>query len=100
MDQGQNKLEKPILYKPIVTEKAMDESQKGKYTFKVNLRSSKPEIKKVVEKTFKVKVIKIGILNYTGKKRTRARTKGRTASWKKAIITLKKGDKIELFEGV
>jgi len=91
---------KTTLQKPIITEKAMDYASLGKYTFRVDKKSSKPQIKKAIEDNFKVKVEKINIMNYSGKERTRGRTRGRTISWKKAVITLKKGDKIEIFEGV
>jgi large subunit ribosomal protein L23 len=91
---------KLFLEKPIITEKAMGESAFGRYTFKVSNNASKPEIKKEVENIFKVEVLKVNIMNYSGKKRVRGRTKGKTSSWKKAVITLKKGDKIDLFEGV
>lgn len=89
-----------ILQRPIITEKAMDKASEGKYTFRVIKDISKPEIKKAIESKFKVKVIKVNIMNYSGKERVKGRTKGRTASWKKAVVTLKEGDKIELFEGV
>lgn len=98
MNQLSNK--KTIIEKPLVTEKVMDEVEKGKYTFRVNGKASKQEIKKAIEETFKVKVIKINIINYLGKRRKRGRIEGKTASWKKAIATLEKGNKIELFEGV
>ena len=98
MDQKNNI--KTIIEKPIVTEKAMDEVEEGKYTFRVNTNVSKPELKKAIEKAFKVKVIKVNTLNYLGKGRKRGKTVGHTASWKKAVVTLEKGNKIELFEGV
>ena len=97
---NQKNSKKTIIEKPIVTEKAMDEAEKGKYTFKVDVDASKSELKKAIEKVFKVKVIKVNIANYLGKGRKRGRTVGHTASWKKAVVTLKKGDKIDLFEGV
>lgn len=98
MNQSNNK--KITIEKPLVTEKAMDQAEKGKYTFRVNNKISKQEIKKAIEESFKVKVAKINLMNYLGKGRKRGRTEGKTASWKKAIVTLEKGNKIELFEGV
>jgi large subunit ribosomal protein L23 len=89
-----------LLEKPMVTEKAVDKASEGKYTFRVVPKASKPEIKKAIERTFNVRVTKVNVANYKGKERIRGRTRGKTVSWKKAVITLKKGDKIELFEGV
>lgn len=69
----------------------------NQYTLRADRRASKPEIKAAVEELFKVKVVSVNTLNVRGKLR-RKRTKhvGRDAAWKKAIVTLKKGDKINL----
>jgi len=88
-----------ILKKPLITEKSMDLVGENKYTFIVDLNSNKIEIKRAVEELFKVKVDKVHTLRYKGRlKRVRGRI-GRTAAYKKAIVTLKEG-KIEIFEGV
>lgn len=89
-----------IILKPVITEQSMDCAAVGKYTFRVACDSNKFEIKDALEKIFKVKVIKVNIINVSGKERRRGRIVGKTSSWKKAIVTLKKGDKIEIFEGV
>lgn len=89
-----------ILKKPLITEKSMDLVGENKYTFIVDLNSNKIEIKKAVEELFKVKVEKVNTIRYKGRMvRVRGRL-GRTQDYKKAIVTLKEGDKIEIFEGV
>lgn len=89
-----------ILVKPLVTEKSMTLLEENKYTFLVDLNANKIEIKKAVEELFKVKVDKVCTMRVKGKlKRVRTRW-GKTPDRKKAIITLKEGDRIQLFDGV
>jgi large subunit ribosomal protein L23 len=89
-----------ILKKPLITEKSMDLVGENKYTFIVDLDANKIEIKKAVEELFKVKVEKVHTIRYKGRvKRVRGRL-GRTPAFKKAVVTLKEGNKIEIFEGV
>ncbi|MFZ5645239.1 MAG: 50S ribosomal protein L23 [Bacillota bacterium] len=89
-----------ILKKPLITEKSMDLVQENKYTFIVDPNSNKIEIKKAVEELFKVKVEKVHTIRYKARfKRVRGKI-GRFSGFKKAIVTLKEGDKIEIFEGV
>ena len=90
-----------IILKPVITEKSMDELQKGKYTFKVATDANKSEIKKAVEALFGVKVAKVNTLNCNGKEKRVGRFVGKTSDWKKAIITLAEDSKtIEFFEGM
>jgi len=90
-----------IILKPIITEKSMDILQEGKYTFKVAKDANKSEIKKAVEKLFGVEVAKVNTINVNGKEKHLGRYVGRTASWKKAIVTLTSDSKtIEFFEGM
>lgn len=89
-----------ILRKPVVTEKSMSLLQDNKYTFLVDPRANKTEIKNAVEKLFKVKVLKVNTMRYKGKPKRVRQFVGRTPQFKKAIITLRPGDKIEIFEGV
>ncbi len=90
-----------IVIKPVITEKSMDNLQAGKYTFKVAKDATKPEIKKAVEKLFGVEVAKVTTMNVRGKMKRVGRFEGRTASWKKAIVTLTPDSKtIEFFEGM
>jgi len=81
-----------------LTEKATLLGEKlNKYVFRVNPRANKLQIKAAVEKLFGKKVLDVNTANYAGKKkRQRQASYGRTAHWKKAIVTLKEGDKIEL----
>lgn len=90
-----------IISKPLLTEKGskMKEAQ-NKIVFKVARDANKIEIKKAVEEIFNVKVLKVATMNFLGKtKRTRLR-KGKRSDWKKAIVTLKPGEKIQVFEGL
>ncbi|MCK5094799.1 MAG: 50S ribosomal protein L23, partial [Spirochaetes bacterium] len=68
--------------------------------FKVNKRANKKEIMKAVKDTFAVEPVSCNIMNIRGKKKKVRYKLGYTSSWKKAIVTLKEGDKIEIFEGV
>ena len=94
-----------ILIRPLITEKMTNiSSSLGKYGFLVNPDSNKIEIAKSVEKKFNVHVVSVRTINHPGKMKTQFRKKGRftgkTAKSKKAVITLKKGETIELFEQV
>jgi len=80
-----------------ITEKGTQLAGQSKYLFKVDPAANKLEIKKAVEDFFKVKVVKVNTMNYTGKKR-RERTLhyGKKPDWKRAVVTLRAGDKIDL----
>lgn len=94
------KFAQDILIKPMITEKSTSLLEGNKYTFQVDPRSNKSEIKRAVEEIFKVKVLDVHTLRVKGKVKRRKNTIGRTPEKKKAIVTLKPGDKIEIFEGV
>jgi len=91
-----------IVIRPIITEQSMEDLDIKKYAFEVAKDANKVEIKKAIEEIFGVTVIKVNTLNVNGKeKRTGAYPKGKTASWKKAIVKLSEDSKnIELFEGM
>ncbi|MBZ2175236.1 50S ribosomal protein L23 [Schnuerera sp. xch1] len=90
-----------IIIKPIITEASMDSMAEGKYTFKVDRRANKSEIKKAIEKIFDVKVKKVNTMNMLGKKKRMGVHTGRRPNWKKAIVTLTEDSKeIEFFEGM
>jgi len=72
----------------------------GKYVFEIAREANKPQIKQAVEKAFKVQVLAVNVMTVPGKTRRVGRRQVLTQSWKKAIVTLKPGDKIEFFEGV
>ncbi len=95
------KFAQDIILKPIITEKSMDMIADKKYTFKVAPDATKPEIAKAVEELFGVKVAAVNVMNMKSKPKRVRYVPGRTAEWKKAIVTLKPDSKtIEFFEGM
>lgn len=88
-----------IIIKPLISEKSYDLINASKYTFKVDRRSTKPEIRRAIEEIFSVNVTDVNTMNYQGKKKRQGATSGYRSNWKKAIVTLKEGQKIEIFEG-
>lgn len=88
-----------VLIRPIVTERSYRLIEQQKYTFEVDKRSSKEEIANAVEQAFNVKVLQVNTVSMKGKLKRQGRTSGYTKNWKKAIVTLKEGDRIEIFEG-
>ena len=94
-------LAQDIVIKPIITERSMAGLQDGKYTFKVAKSANKIEIAKAVEELFGVQVAKVNTMNVRGRSKRMGMHSGYTASWKKAIVTLKEGSKtIEFFDGM
>lgn len=89
-----------ILQQPLVSEKSVQMMDNNKYCFRVHPWANKVQIKSAVETIFKVKVTAVNTGNYSGKFRRMGRYEGYKESWKKAIVTLKEGDKIEIFEGL
>jgi len=87
-----------ILIEPWITEESTRVSQFNKYIFRVMSGASKINVRKSVEEVYKVKVISVRTISVPKKKRVRGRTVGWKAGYKKAIVTLKQGDKIEFFE--
>ena len=89
-----------VLRRPLVTEKNAALQVRGKYGFEVAGEANKEQIKQAVEKAFNVTVTKVNVMIVPGKgKRVRGR-RIMSPSWRKAIVTLKPGEKIEIFEGV
>lgn len=91
-----------IIIAPVITEKSMSGIADKKYTFKVAKDAGKIEIAAAIETVFSgVKVDKVNVINVRGQERRRGRYVGRTSSWKKAVVTLKKDSKpIEFFDGL
>ena len=88
------------IIEPVLSEKATELREQGKYVFKVHPDATKLDIKEAVRKLFNVKVAACTTMNVFGKmKRVRYRA-GRTSSWKKAIVKLAPGEVIKVFEGV
>jgi large subunit ribosomal protein L23 len=87
-----------IIIRPLITEQGMHFANvKGAYSFEVNKRANKAQIKKAVEKVYGVKVSKVRTANRRGKYRRKGRNFGMTASWKKAVVFLKPDYHIDLF---
>ncbi|HEX9656445.1 MAG TPA: 50S ribosomal protein L23 [Bacteroidota bacterium] len=93
-----------ILKRPIVTEKMTALQEKGQYAFEVDKGSNKIEIARAIEKKFNVTVMSVRTMRHKGKTKSqltrRGRFAGRTAGWKKAVVRLKEGDKIDFFQNV
>ncbi len=89
-----------VLRKPLVTEKNTALQTQGKYTFEINRDATKNQVKQAVEKAFKVTVTSVNVMSVRGQEKLVGRKKVAGAPWKKAIVTLKPGDKIQIFEGV
>lgn len=90
-----------IIIRPIITERSMDDMAYGKYTFVVDKRTNKTEVKKAVETIFGVKVEKVNVMNVLGKVKRQGANSGKRPDWKKAIVKLTEDSKkIEFFEGM
>lgn len=89
-----------IIIRPVVTEKSMDLLADNKYTFIVDKKANKTEIKGAIENIFKVKVDKVYTMNVKGKPKRMGRFEGKRPDRKKAVVALKPGHKIRLFEGM
>ncbi len=89
-----------VLLKPLVTEKTTVLVGQDKYVFAVDIRANKRQVKEAVEIAFNVRVLDVNTMIMKGRSRRFGRRETPLPDWKKAIVTLASGDKIELFEGV
>ncbi len=96
-----------IILRPVVSEKSIDQSAKGRYTFRVHPDANKIQIKAAIEELYatdKVTVVSVNVLTTKAKEKSRGtkrgRIKGSTSPWRKAVVTLAAGQKIQFFEGV
>ncbi len=89
-----------VIRRPLITEKGTGLQAGGKYAFEVAPKATKHQIKAAVEKSFKVGVTAVNVMSVRGKSKRVKSGLATAPSWKKAIVSLKAGDKIELFEGV
>ncbi len=90
-----------VLVRPLITEKATRLGGENKYAFEVQRHANKALVKQAVEKGFDVKVAAVNIINVRGKpRRVRGNRIKHTPDWKKAVVTLAEGYKLELFEGI
>jgi large subunit ribosomal protein L23 len=88
-----------VILAPVVSEKSYSLIEDNKYSFRVHPRSHKTQIRQAVEELFDVKVVSVNVLKVQSKPKRRGWTRGRKPGWKKAIVELREGDKIEIFEG-
>ncbi len=90
-----------VITSPLITEKGTMVGEEGnQFIFRVRREVNKDEIRKAVERLFKVRVEKVRTMNYLGKTRRVGRTVGRRPAWKKAYVTLVEGQRIDFFESV
>jgi large subunit ribosomal protein L23 len=88
------------IVRPLITEKSSAAYQdRGEYTFEVHVDASKPQIRSAIEQLFGVKVVDVWTSNQRGKEKRMGKTVGKRPNWKKAIVKLREGDTIEIFEG-
>ena len=88
-----------IIIKPVITEKSSALVEHNKYTFEVHRSANKIQIRQAIEQIFKVKVLSVNTMNVPSKPKRMGAFVGKTRSWKKAIVALPEGQRIEFFEG-
>ena len=86
-----------VIIRPVITEHSYDMMEKNCFTFEVAKESNKVEIAQAIEAIFNVKVVKVNTLNVKSKPKSQRGIQGKTRTWKKAMVTLKEGDTIEIF---
>jgi large subunit ribosomal protein L23 len=89
-----------ILIRPLITEKSTIAQEEGKYVFQVSLKAGKGEIKEAVERSFGVKVVGVNTTKSRGKVKRFGPRMTRKADVKKAVVTLRRGDRIQIIEGI
>ena len=88
-----------VLIRPVISEKSYEQITQNRYTFKIHQDAHKTQVRQAVEQMFDVTVVKVNILKVQAKPKRRGLIKGVRPGWKKAIVELKQGDSIEIFEG-
>ena len=90
-----------IIIRPVVTEKTnIQKEEANQVTFEVDRKANRIEVRRAIERIFNVKVVNVRTMQIRGKFKRRGRVLGKRRDWKKAIVTLRPGDRIEFFEGV
>ncbi|MDQ6774638.1 MAG: 50S ribosomal protein L23 [Actinomycetota bacterium] len=89
-----------VIIRPVVSEKSFVLAEAGKYTFRVHDKAHKTQIRQAVELLFDVKVVEVRTSSVKSKPKRRGHTSGRTRAWKKAIVQLREGDSIQIFQGL
>ncbi|MBI4871819.1 MAG: 50S ribosomal protein L23 [Candidatus Riflebacteria bacterium] len=95
-----NREPQDIILAPVVSEKSYAENEKAKFRFRVQRDATKVDVRRAVEKLFKVKVVEVNMQTVRGKYKRLGRNAGMTSDWKKAIVTLAPGEHIDFFEKV
>jgi large subunit ribosomal protein L23 len=88
-----------VLIAPVVSEKSYGQIAQNRYTFKVHQDAHKTQVRQAVEELFDVKVLNVAIIKVPAKPKRRGQFRGIRPGWKKAVVQLKQGDSIEIFEG-
>lgn len=88
-----------IIIKPIISEKSYDLTEQSKFTFEVDRRATKLDVRNAIEQIFNVNVTAVNTMNMKGKLKRQGWASGYRPDWKKAIVTLQEGQTIEVFEG-
>ena len=88
-----------VLIAPVVSEKSYGQIAQNRYTFKVHQDAHKTQVRQAVEELFDVKVLNVAIIKVQAKPKRRGAIKGIRPGWKKAVVQLKQGDSIDIFEG-
>ena len=88
-----------VLIRPVISEKSYELITQNRYSFKIHLDAHKTQVRQAVEQMFDVTVVKVNILKVQAKPKRRGLIKGVRPGWKKAVVELKAGDTIEIFEG-
>jgi large subunit ribosomal protein L23 len=89
-----------VIIRPVVSEKTFVLAETGKYTFRVHDRAHKTQIRQAIEELFDVKVVEVRTASVKSKPKRRGNVAGRTRRWKKAIVQVRKGDTIPIFQGL
>ncbi len=89
-----------IIIRPVVTERSMMDAAEGKYTFVVDPRANKHQIREAIRTIFNVEVLKVNTMRMRGKQRRMGINVGRRPNWKKAIVKLAEGEELDIFEGL
>ena len=99
MSHGINKDPRDVLLRPVVSEKSYGQIANNQYTFQVHKDAHKTQVRQAVEQLFDVKVERVNIVKVAAKPKRRGRFLGTKPGWKKAVVQLRAGDSIEIFEG-
>ena len=87
-----------VIIRPVLSEKTFALAEAGKYTFRVNDRAHKTQIRQAIEQLFEVNVLEVRTAHVHAKPKRRGQTRGRTRQWKKAMVQLREGDSIPIFQ--